>query len=171
MTNMLFSELIKEKQKSSNDLKKKYKFWVQNKLIWIIKIIDENILKKMLDWLKNLPSNFVVVSEKDYKNENNIFFIKREELIPDFWFDFIVYDDEWDCKLDLYLKKWIVPIVNTKNHLSALFKEFNPIMNEWNSFLYSEKNEWSIFYALVRCLENMKFPQDKKNLIKNVFEI
>jgi len=170
MANMLFSELIKEKQKSSNDIRKKYGFSSQNKLVWIVKISDDNINNNLINWLKVLPSDFVVLSKIKCKNEKNIAFTQKE-LDLEVWYDFIICDDYSNFNLDFNLKNWIVPILNKWNHLWALFREFNPFINEWNSFLYSEKNEWSIFYSLIRCLENMKFPQDRKNLVKNVFEM
>lgn len=170
MENKLFSDLIKLKQKGLIDIKNKYNFSNQNKLLWIMHITDENILKNLSNWLKILPCNFVILSKREQKKEDNIVFIKND-INPDYWFDFFVCDNEQDCKLNSYFKKWIVPIINKDNHMSSLLKEFNPMVSEWNSFLYSEKDEWWIFYAIVRCLENMKFSQDKKNLVKNIFEI
>ena len=147
-----------------------YNFSGQNKLMWIVKVGDDNILKNLVNGLRLLPSDFVVISKSNYEKEKNIVFT-NQILNLDSWYDFIICDDDSDCNLDLYLKKGIVPILNKWNHLWALFREFNPMINEWNSFLYSEKNEWSIFHSIVRCLENMKFPQDRKNLVKNVFEM
>jgi hypothetical protein len=43
--------------------------------------------------------------------------------------------------------------------------------NEGNSFYYEESNHWSIFYSIVRYMENYKFPFDNKNLIKNVLAV
>jgi hypothetical protein len=142
----------------------------QNKNLWIIKLQDEKIVANLINGLKELPWNFVVITQNDYKNEENIVFLKKDISI-DCWFDFIICDDEANCKLNLSFKKWIIPIIHKDNHLSTLLREFNPMANEWNSFMYAKNNEWSIFYAISRCLENLKYPQDKKNLVKNVYEI
>ena len=40
--------------------------------------------------------------------------------------------------------------------------------DEGNAYLYDEDNEWSVFYALARYLENYKISFDNKNLVKNV---
>jgi hypothetical protein len=69
------------------------------------------------------------------------------------------------------LQAWIVPIISSKNPLNSILKEFNPMRNEWNSYLFEQDDRWAIFYALVRYLENFKFPFDNKNLVKNVLNI
>ena len=43
--------------------------------------------------------------------------------------------------------------------------------NIWNSYLYDTLNEWSIFYSIVRYLENYKYTYDNKSLIRNVLDI
>ena len=71
----------------------------------------------------------------------------------------------------MYIEKWITPIVLRKNNISTNLTEFNPLQNEWNSFFYEELNKWSIFYSIVRYMENFKFPFDNKNLVKNVLKV
>jgi len=170
MVNALFSALIKEKQLNNIDLRKKYKFQNQYKNIWLIKINNESKVKKLINWLAVLPANFIVISDLENINLSNVL-VTKTSFVPNSWFDFIVCDDESNCKINTLFKKWIIPVINKNSPINSILMEFNPMANEWNSFLYSENNEWSIFYALVRCLENLKFPQDKKNLIKNVFDI
>jgi hypothetical protein len=43
--------------------------------------------------------------------------------------------------------------------------------SEGNAFLYDMYDEWSIFYALIKYVENTKFPFDNKALIENVYKI
>jgi hypothetical protein len=73
--------------------------------------------------------------------------------------------------LSKYLKLWIVPIISANNTLKSVLREFNPMKNEWNAYIFQENNEWHIFYAIARYLENSKFPFDNKNLTKNVIEL
>ena len=157
---MTLSELNREKRKYSDLIKSEYMFPKTNKCIWLIKIGDKEILKKLVKWLCFLPVNFIVVTSEALKND-----ISEHEV----WADFVVCDDE-ETSLDNYFKKWITPIVSKLWHFSSVLSEFNPMKNEGNSFLYDKLNAWSIFYTVVRYLENYKFPFDNKNLVKNVFE-
>jgi hypothetical protein len=65
-----------------------------------------------------------------------------------------------------YIKKWITPIVLKNKE----FIEFNPLKNEWNAFFYETLDKWSIFYTIVRYMENYKFPFDNKNLVTNLLK-
>ena len=166
---MKFDELVREKKKYSDLIKSEYGFPTGNKSIWLIKIEDEEILKKLIKWFRFLPMNFIIISPEALKNDSdNIVFV---DYMSDheIWVDFIVCDDK-EVNLDNYFKKWITTIALKDGHLSSILKEFNPMKTEWNSFLYEASNAWSIFYAIVRYLENYKFPFDNKNLVKNVFE-
>ena len=166
---MNLSELTREKRRYSDLIKSEYSFPKNNKCIWLIKIKDKEILSELIKGMAFLPMNFIVISEEAFtKNSDNIVFID-DISTHEIWVDFVVFDDE-ESSLDNYFKKWITPIVSKTSHLSSILNEFNPMKNEGNSFLYDETNAWSIFYSLVRYLENYKFPFDNKNLVKNVFE-
>ena len=168
---MSFSELLKQKKINHDAIVNKYKLLKKNKPLWLIDLKDEKVLKLLLNWLEKLPSNFIVLHHhwrKPSINSQNIFI--TSEQLDSVWFDFVVCDDCNDNLSD-YIKKLVVPIINEDNHMSSILKEFNAIKNEWNSYLYKDKDEWSIFYALVRYLENYKFSFDNKNLVKNLFEI
>jgi hypothetical protein len=83
------------------------------------------------------------------------------------WIDAIMCNCE-DISLEWVMKKWVVPIVNEKSYLGKILQEFHPGRAEWNAYLYEKDSHWSAYYALVRYLENHKFPYDNRNLIKNV---
>lgn len=165
---MTFTVLLKEKKINSDLIKEKFNLLKKNKALGLIKINNKEILKELLLWLRILPVNFIVDSEElsSYKS-NNIAFSKEETLNS--WFDFIISEDnkKW---LELYLKIWVTPIISESNNLKTIFKEFNPLKNDGNSYLYKNNNSWDIFYSLIRYLENYKFTFDNKNLVKNVFE-
>jgi hypothetical protein len=93
--------------------------------------------------------------------------IETKELIG---FDFILCDE--DIKdLNKYLSNWIVPIIPLENPFSSILQEFNPMRNEWNAYIFNKEDKRSIFYAIVRYIENSKFPFDNKNLVKNVLDV
>lgn len=162
--------LVTKKKEVASEMLKKYDLVKSSKLLGLIKISNHGVLNKLLDWLSSLPVNFLVASDFEvtqYWNIKKIQDILDSEIEG---FDFIICDKEID-KLDVYYKKGVVPIIEDKNYLSSILSEFNPIKNEWNSFIYDTFNEWNIFYALIRYMENSKFSFDNKNLIVNVSNI
>jgi len=167
---MWITEILTEKKKISEQLKNKYNLNKKNKILWLININDLDILEKLINWISHIPINAVIISQKDFWKQDNVKYLEKQDEKELMWYDFIICDE---CENDLlkYLKKWIVPIVQKDNYLNNILKEFNPVKTEWNSYFYEKVNEWSIFYAIVRYIENYKFPYDNRNLVKNVLEI
>jgi hypothetical protein len=64
----------------------------------------------------------------------------------------------------------VVPIVPSQSSYSAKLSEFNPMKFEGNAFLFDPANQFQMFAALVRYLENVRYPGDKRTLVKNVSE-
>jgi hypothetical protein len=62
----------------------------------------------------------------------------------------------------------VVPIVPITNPLSKKFSEFNPMKFEGNAFLFEPVNQYQMFAAIVRYLENVRYPGDKRTLLQNV---
>lgn len=169
---MNLSELLEDKRKNSSILRSNYFSQTKNKSVWIIDLKDNEITENLLNWLKVLPSNFIIISEKNNEEniEKNIVFIKKVPKDIESWIDFIVTDNNLE-NLKSYLALWICPILPEDNYLSTILEEFNPVKVIWNSYIYKKQNEWEIFYAIVKYLENYKFPYDNRNLVKNLFEI
>lgn len=167
------TNIFNQKKEISLKLKNRYDFLRKNKCIWLIKLSDKNLIIDLRDALVNLPVSFVIEmnwlkeEEKLWKNIVATWKVLNENLI---WFDFLICDKDISC-LKKYLEKWIVPIISKQNPLKTILKDFNAIKNTWNAFLYEVENKWLIFEALVRYLENYKFPFDNKNLIKNILNI
>lgn len=159
-----------EKKKYSKILKDFLKFKTKNKPTGLIIVKDEKEIDFLLDWLEILSCDFIIKTEKEIKQKLNIISstdIKKDLLLG---LDFIVTDNETEW-LNEYLNSWITPIIPNNNYLSSILKEFDPLSNEWNSFLYEDKNKWSMYYAIVRYLENYKFPYDNRNLVKNIINL
>ncbi|NVP17377.1 hypothetical protein HUU51_01540 [Candidatus Gracilibacteria bacterium] len=164
--------VLKEKKEKNILLKKKLLLTSKNKAIGLIKINSKTLIKELRDALVVLPCDFVIEVEgaNNEKLAENVVAISKVDNSLLIGFDFLVCDDDID-NLNSYFELGITPIVSNKNHLSSLLKEFIPAKNEGNSYIYSSLDKWSIFYALVRYLENYKFPFDNKNLVKNVVNI
>jgi len=136
-------------------------------LVWVC-FSNQSITSHVLDWLEILPANFVVFGEnklnKDYKNISFVESIDDININSLDWF-------LWACdtmKLEELMKAWVVPLVNEKCYLWSILQEFHPGRAEWNAYIYEKDSSWSAYYALIRYLENHKFPYDNRNLVKNV---
>ena len=155
-------------------MRKEYPLMKKFKPIGLIKLENKDVLKDLRDGLLHIPAWFIIevtwvrdLNEEIWANILAVWEVKADLIA---WFDFIVCDD--DIKnLENYLKWGVVPIIHKNNHLHTILKDFNPIKNDGNAFLYDAYNKWSIFTAIVRYMENYKFPFDNKNLVENVLSI
>lgn len=156
-----------EKKKYSKILKDFFCFKSKNRPTGLIIVNNSEDIDFLLDWLEVLSCDFVIKTEKEIKNKINI--INSNKIQNDLllWFDFVLTDNNTESLKDFF-KNAIIPIVPKNNYLSSILHEFDPLNNEWNSFLYDEKNKWSMYYAIIRYLENSKFPYDNRSLVKNI---
>jgi hypothetical protein len=167
---MKHDNLFVEKKKYSKILKDYLKLNTKNKPTWLVLVKDIEFIDFLLDWLEVLPCDFVIKSERDLKQKINIFYTKEIKKDLFLWFDFMVWDNETEWLSDLF-SAWITPILPSNSHLLSILKEFDPLNSEWNCFLYTDKNKWSMYYAIIRYLENYKFPYDNRTLVKNVISL
>nr|MDD3719819.1 hypothetical protein [Candidatus Gracilibacteria bacterium] len=167
---MGLTEILNEKKKQAESIKNKYKLLKKNKIVGIVVIENKDILKQLLEGISILPIDLIVLSKEEFGKYDTMIYLDdiSENLL--YGVDFIVCDN---CmpKLSDYLKKGIAPIVSKDNYLNNILSEFNPVKSEGNAFFYEANNVWSIFYAIVRYLENHKFPYDNRNLVKNILDI
>ncbi len=82
---------------------------------------------------------------------------------------FITDDISREVPLKVLLQNIVVPIVPLSAS-SEGFVEFNPMKFEWNAFFFEIANEFQMFASLVRYLENIRYPGDKRTLLANVSE-
>ena len=170
---MTLTQILKEKKEKAHSLKKDYKLPIKFKPLGLVLINNKALLQKLYFWLSNLPIDFVCVWDfgKEGNDEQckNIYVSKKSIPANLIAYDFIV-SDGWIKNISKYFEKAVVPILPEWNVFWSVLKEYNPMKNEWNAYLYSENNEWSVFHAITRYLENYKITFDNKNLVKNVFE-
>lgn len=169
---MNVTTIIAEKKVNADKIKKSYWVLLKYKPIWLVVINNNEIVKQLSEGLKNIQAAFIIYNKEGNQakiNENIVVTWKIDETIVS-WFDFIICDDDI-VNIKKYLEKGIAPIILKESHISSLLKEFNPIKNEWNAYFYDELNSWSIFYSLVRYLENYKFSFDNKNLVNNILKV
>jgi hypothetical protein len=167
---MIRNEVFTAKKQASQRLVEKFNFPKKNKFLGLIVLSNEKVLERLLFGIASLWVNFIVISDREFPTKSeNILYLKTKEGIEE-GLDFIVCDNDF-ANLEKLLSKWVVPISIKDNYLSSILQEFNPMKSEGNAFLYDMYDEWSIFYALIKYVENTKFPFDNKALIENVYKI
>jgi len=165
---MTLAKILKEKKENKTKLLKQNNLGNTKLPLGLIKLNWELIDQVLVDALKILPANFIISTEKEFEENKNIWYANIENLNS--WYDFIVCDDCEENIQDL-LKKWLVPIIFSKHHISPILKEFNAQKIEWNAFIFDNNQLCDIYYAIIRYLENYKFPYDNKALVKNILSI
>ena len=165
---MSITELLSQKTEHRDQLKSTYELPKRSKILIAVHFSNEKFSKKILDGLEILPGNFIVFG---YKEENssrkNISFEATHEGFDMTGVDAVLCDCE-DIKLEKIMEIGVVPLVNENNYLWKILQEFHPGRAEGNAYLYEKGSYWSAYYALIRYLENHKFPYDNRNLVKNV---
>ena len=165
---MTLSTILKTKKQKKDSLLKKMNLKDSKKAFWLI-VLNENLNNnELVEALKILPANFILVSKNTLENKNNVVILK--DIVQNSWFDFIVFDDFSD-NIMKFFNLWVIPIAYKKHHISSLLTEFNAKTVEWNAYIFEQNNLCDVYYAIIRYLENYKFPYDNKALVKNILDV
>lgn len=165
---MTLSELLATKTIARDEHKSRYSLPRRSKILIAVHFTDIEMTNNVLKWLEILPANFIVFWKSVEKIEaKNISYSDSHENFNMQWIDAIMCNCS-DILLESIMKKWTVPIINENNYLGKILQEFHPGRAEWNAYMYEKDSYWSAYYALIRYLENHKFPYDNRNLVKNV---
>jgi len=157
------------KQTAKNNLKSQYSISKSVSNIWIVAIENKAIRDFIVEWISDIWIGAVVLWTDEVYEFNNITSSQKINHNNLIWFDFFIYDNEHEwVDVVKYMSAWIVPIMPEKNTYSWILKDFNPMKFEWNWFFWKKNSTYSIFEKLITYLENIKFPEDKRTLIKNV---
>jgi len=166
---MTLAKILKEKANNKIALLEQNNLKDKKLPLWLIRLKKDLINDVLIYALKILPANFILDFEENKFGENSNISYNFDKSTNS-WYDFIVCDDCED-NMNEILKLWIVPIIFSKHHISSILQEFNAWKNEWNAFIFDNNAICDIYYAIIRYLENYKFPYDNKALVKNVLDI
>ena len=83
------------------------------------------------------------------------------------WSDAFIADHS-EVPLKELIENVVVPIVPKDIVPFKNFSEFNPMKFEGNAFLFEEVNKFQMFEKIVRYLENIRYPGDKRTLLQNI---
>ncbi len=135
----------------------------------LVSIEDEAQRNFLLEGLSAIGIAAVALHVDSVPELKHVGAMKRLHPNELYAFDFVVFDGK-DENVDLVkcMKSGIVPIVSQKNVFAGILKEFNPMKFEGNAFLFKDDNPFCMFAQSVSYLENVKFPEDRRVLMKNV---
>jgi hypothetical protein len=86
-------------------------------------------------------------------------------------FDCVIYDGESDgLDLAACMRAGVVPITSDHSTFAGVLSDFNPMKFEGNGFFFRSNNPYCIFEKVVSYCENIKFPEDRRILLKHVTE-
>jgi len=165
---MWIQDILSSKTDARDSAKSKYNLPKRSKILIGVQLGKTSVTEKLLDGLSILPANFIIISsEKVDISEKNITQTDSLNSLDINSLDALVWECS-DIKIESVMKSGAVPIVNCKNYLWKILSEFHPGRAEGNAYLYEDDSHWSVYYAIIRYLENHKFPYDNRNLVKNV---
>jgi len=158
------------KQTAKKNLQLQYALPKSVGSIGLIGIKDPTKRKFILEGISAIGMGSVVLctSQEDLENIVCVEKINQNELVG---FDFFVFDNEHEG-IDVVkcMKAGIVPIMPDKNVFAGMLREFNPMKFEGNGFFWSGESPYCIFQKIVSYTENIKFPEDRRVLLKNIVE-
>ena len=99
--------------------------------------------------------------------------VSRSSVPPDLQSgaDAYISDSTDQATLCTLMREQIVPIVPSSLADSMKLSEFNPMKFEGNAFLFDSLSVYTVFEKLVRYLENIRYPGDKRTLLQNLEKI
>lgn len=165
---MNISELLHLKEEKRDELKVRFDLPRRSKVLIAVHFTEKNITEELLEGFAVLPANFIVFGTEIKEHAaKNICFQKSHENFDMTGIDAMLGDCN-DIKIEKIMQLGVAPLINQQNYLGSILQEFSAGKGEGNAYLYEKGSTWSAYYALIRYLENHKFPYDNRNLVKNV---
>lgn len=130
-------------------------------------------LAELLSALKRLDLQIVIAPHFHASLKKNLagFFLCPENLLEEATklstMSLFLSDDEHIIDLMYYaFFHSSVPICFDFKKYSPVLRDFNPVKESGNCFLFKSFDKWDIFAAVVRALENHRFSYDWENLLR-----
>lgn len=100
--------------------------------------------------------NITLISEFD--SSNSVYIEGADAFVADILID--------GLPIGALMKEQVVPILPLGCEESL--SEFNPMKFEGNAFLFEQTTQFHILEKIIRYLENIRYPGDKRMLLENV---
>lgn len=119
---------------------------------------DPKLVQALAPSLQHLDARIRVLG-KGLEKHKHVFSMEEAMEEGDVW---LVLSGQLPKEFALILEHGMVPVMREGLHKSA--QNYDPVKETGNAFLFDELNEWRIYAALVRAIENFAFPYDWKNI-------
>lgn len=156
------------KQMAKKNIQSLYAFPKTINSLGIIAIKDPEKRKFVMEGVSAIGLGALVLGGESLELANIVTVgkISQNELVG---FDFFVFDNEHEgVDVIAYMKAGIAPIMPEQNVFSGMLREFNPMKFEGNGFFWESENPYCMFQKVVAYTENIKFPEDRRVLLKNI---
>ncbi|MFA6090208.1 MAG: hypothetical protein WC774_00315 [Candidatus Gracilibacteria bacterium] len=168
-TNTTKTSIREIKQLAKKNIQSTHMFSKNLPSLGIIAIKDPIKRKFISEGISAIGLGAVVIGNNEDMNISNIISLEKVSQNDLVGFDFFVFDNEHEgVDVTQYMKVGIVPIMPEKNVFSGMLREFNPMKFEGNGFFWNSDNAYCIFQKIVAYTENIKFPEDRRVLLKNI---
>ncbi|MDQ1343499.1 MAG: hypothetical protein QG650_218 [Patescibacteria group bacterium] len=165
------AELRATKEAAKTGLRDEYGFPKASAAIALVSVTDPVKRDFLLEGLSAVGVAAVAVTTDEIPELRNVVAVTKTTANELYAFDFFVSDGESeDLDIVKCMKAGVTPILPEKNVFSGILKDFNPMKFEGNAFLFKDDNQFRMFAATVSYLENVKFPEDRRILLKHVAE-
>lgn len=164
------TEIRPIKESAKTNMKALMEFPKTTPHLALVAIADEAKRNFILEGLSAIGILAIALAEEipEFRHVKAVPKIHPNELYA---FDFFVFDGEYE-NFDTVaaMRSGVVPVMPEKNIFAGLLKDFNPMKFEGNGFFFKSENPFCIFEKVVSYLENSKFPEDRRILMKHVLE-
>lgn len=165
------AELRAIKETAKGGLRETHGFPKSAAAIALVSVGDQAKRDFLLEGFAAIGIAAVAVTTDEIPKLRNVVTVEKVAPSDLYAFDFFMLDGETE-EIDIVkcMKAGVVPIIHEKNVFSGVLKDFNPMKFEGNAFLFKDDNQFRMFASAVSYLENVKFPEDRRILLKHVAE-
>lgn len=150
---------VSQKDDIRSKILRQYNFGFKSRALILLDISDIEIHDFLLEASKVLD---IVCISSTGRGEEKADYVGYDACISD--------GASWNIDIVALIQWGVVPIIPIENAFPKIFSEFDPMRFEGNAFLYSSINKYLIFEKLIRYLENIRYPWDKRTLLDNLWK-
>lgn len=166
--NLRYNDQLKQKQMSSQTKTQNTARKVKVRIPHITidaRGADAKLIAALENGLSELEAKICVIGA-NLEGQHVAFSVEESSERADIW---LCLGKELPTEFSLLASRGIVPVMHEDAHPAGV--NYSPTQEDGNAFLFSEFNEWRVFTALVRAIENYAFPYDWKNLKNHAKEL
>ena len=165
------AELRATKETAKTGLRDDHGFPKSVSAIALVAVSDPVKRDFLLEGMSAIGLAAVAITTDEIPKLRNVVSVAKTVASELYGYDFFISDGEGaDLDIVKCMKAGVVPVLAEKNVFSGILKDFNPMKFEGNAFLFKDDNQFRMFAAVVSYLENVKFPEDRRILLKHVAE-